>query len=313
MEITTQPGSTLSGVVVSEQTAEILKDSLSQNTKAAYRSDLRSFASWRDLAGVAADLPYNPGTIADYITHLDSINRAMTTIRRHLRALSWLHAVKGFDSPVKSIVVRSMIKAVQRKRVKEKRPTASSSKSPATFDILRVMVSQCDCERLTGVRDKALLLIGFAAALRRSELVALHVSDIQITGPGADIKIRSSKTDQFGHVGETVSICRGSGDTCPVLSLLAWLNQSGIKSGPVFRAIRKGGQIKETALSDRSVADKIKHFCFIAGLNPDFYSGHSLRSGMLTSAAEAGADLVRLAQHARHKNTNTTDGLSETR
>ena len=305
MEITTQPGSTLSAVVVSNETAEILKESLSPNTKAAYRSDLRSFAAWLDLTEQPPTLPHNPGTVADYITHLDGLDRAMATIRRHLRALSWLHTVKGFDSPCKNLVVKTMVKAVQRKRVKENRPTVSTSKAPATVDVLRAMLAHCDQDKATGVRDRALLLVGFAAALRRSELVALQVDDVRITGQGADIKIRSSKTDQFGQ-GEIVSITRGHGDTCPVLALAAWLNHSGIKSGAIFRRVRKGGQVQPGALSDRSVADIIKRCCFGAGLNPAEYSGHSLRSGMLTSAAESGADLIRLAQHARHTNTATT-------
>ena len=198
-----------------------------------------------------------------------------------------------------------MIKAVQRKRVEEKRPTASTSKAPATVAVLRALVSHCDSERLIGVRDRALLLVGFAAALRRSELVALHVEDVCITGHGADIKIRSSKTDQFGK-GEIISITRGHGETCPVMAFVTWINRSDIVSGAVFRRILKGDRVQPGALSGRSVANTVKRYCQLSGLNPAQFSGHSLRSGMLTSAAEAGADLVPLAQHARHTNTTTT-------
>ncbi len=305
MDITTQSGSNISGVVVSEHTAELLKDSLSPNTKAAYRSDLRSLAGWLNSENIDSALPYNPGTVADYISHLDYIDRSIATIRRHVRAVSWLHTVKGFDTPTRSVVVKSVVKALMRRRVANNRPTTSTSKSPATVEVLRALICHCDSDTLTGVRDKALLLVGFAAALRRSELVALQVDDVQITGQGADIKIRSSKTDQYGH-GETVSITRGTGITCPVLSLVAWFNQSGVARGAIFRRVRKGGRVQSEALSDRSVADIIKRCCYAAGLNPATYSGHSLRSGMLTSAAESGADLIPLAQHARHKNTATT-------
>ena len=304
MELITQQGSNLSAIV-SSRTAENLKQSIPPNTAAAYRSGLKSFRAWLDQENIPDTLPHSPVIVADYMSHLDAIGRALSTISRNMWVINRYHKIHGYEPPTGSAIVQHNRKGIINIRKNEKRPTTSTSKAPATVDILQAMLRFCDIETLSGLRDKAILLIGFSGAFRRSELVAIHVSDITITGPGADIKINSSKTDQHGQ-GEIISICRGSGYSCPVMALVSWLNQSGIKNGALFRRIRKGGQLQTAALSDRSVANIIKKFCFESGLNPVHYSGHSLRSGMLTSAAENGADLIQLSQHARHKNTNQT-------
>jgi len=292
--------------VVSERTADTLKESLSDNTKRAYRSDLLQFAQWLTLDGRPTAPVYDPGTVADYLTFMDEQDKAMATIERHTRAICWAHRVKAEPSPTQTELVKSLLKAIRRKRVKEKRPTASTSKAPATVDVIRAMLMHCQGKSLLEIRDRAILLVGFSGALRRSELVALQSEDIRINGKGADLFIASSKTDQYGR-GEIVSIMRSENrDTCPVLALVDWFNASGITVGSAFCRIRRGNNIQESALSDKSVADIIKKYCHLAGLKPFDFSGHSLRSGMLTSAAEAGADLITLAQHARHKSTNTT-------
>lgn len=167
------------------------------------------------------------------------------------------------------------------------------------------MVAHCP-DTLVGLRDRALLLLGFGGALRRSELVALTVSDIEHTPEGLRIIIRKSKTDQEGQ-GQTIAVLNGPhlriADT-----LETWLEAAGITEGHLFRAVRKGGKVGSTALTDRSVANIVKHYASKAGLTVDDFSGHSLRSGFITSGAAAGADLFKLMEVSRHRKPETIIG-----
>lgn len=157
---------------------------------------------------------------------------------------------------------------------------------------------------LRGIRDRALLLTGFAGALRRSELVALDVSDLEESAEGFIVRIRRSKTDQEG-VGDFVSIPFGS-RLRPVRALKDWLRAAGITEGPVFRPIRRGGNAVETErLTDRSVANIVKAHAEAVGLDPHVFSGHSLRAGFVTSALQAGADVLRVMDVTRHRQVNT--------
>ena len=283
-----------------------INHSISSSTKKAYQSDLKHFKQWIDDSSREFSLPVQPGIIADYVSDLDSMNFALTTIERRLNAISWMHRVNDLDEVHTSNRVVSMtLKGIRRARAENGRKTTATSKRPLMVDELKALVSLIDTDKLSGIRDKALLLFGWSSALRRGELVALRMEDITITGPGADIAIRKSKTDQTGQ-GQTVSIVRGSPGLCPVIALLDWFKASGIKSGPVFVRIRIGGNLTREAITGRTYADTLKKYCELAGLDPTQYSGHSSRSGMLTSAAEMGCDLIPLAQHARHKNTNQT-------
>ena len=156
------------------------------------------------------------------------------------------------------------------------------------------------------IRDRALLLIGFAGAFRRSELVALNADDIEETPEGLRVTIRRSKTDQEGH-GHVIAIPRGM-IACPVAALKAWLEAAGITEGAVFLPIAKGGRIRPTRLTDRSVADIVKAHARRAGLDPKQFAGHSLRSGFLTSAAARGASIFKMADQSRHKSMDTLRG-----
>ena len=156
---------------------------------------------------------------------------------------------------------------------------------------------------LVGTRDRAILLLGFAGAFRRSELVALDVADIERSEEGLRINIRRSKTDQEGD-GATIAIAPGSTD-CPVEALTMWLGASGIVEGPVFRSINKGGRISLTRLNDRSVANIVKAHADRAGFDPRVFSAHSLRSGFLTSAAANGASIFKMMDVSRHKSIDT--------
>jgi integrase len=161
------------------------------------------------------------------------------------------------------------------------------------------MAKAAPAGKLKGLRDKALLLLGFGGAFRRSELVALDVADIEETDEGLRVTIRRSKTDQDG-VGQTIAVVRG-GAQCPVRAVRAWLDAAGITEGPVFRPVRKGGAVRDRRLSAQTVRIIVRAYAKQVGLDADEFSAHSLRSGFLTSAARRGASIFKMRDVSRHK------------
>jgi site-specific recombinase XerD len=157
---------------------------------------------------------------------------------------------------------------------------------------------------LAGLRDKAILLLGFAAALRRSELVALNIADVRELPDGLLLTIRRSKTDQEG-ANSVIAVPYGA-KNCPVTAYRSWISAAAIKEGPVFRPINRAGRISMLRLSDRSIANLVKKYAGRCGFDPDLYSGHSLRAGFLTSAAANGASIFKMMDISRH---NTADSL----
>ncbi len=175
--------------------------------------------------------------------------------------------------------------------------------APALADDVRAMVAALP-ETTAGARDRALLLLGFAGALRRSELVALDVADVDTTRAareGLVVTVRRSKTDQEG-AGQVVGLPRGQhAETCPDRALAAWLELAGIAAGPIFRAVDKAGRVRRTRLSGYDVARIVKRAAERAGLDPARYAGHSLRAGLATSAAIAGAEERDIMRQTRHQ------------
>ncbi|WP_244553018.1 site-specific integrase [Bradyrhizobium erythrophlei] len=161
-------------------------------------------------------------------------------------------------------------------------------------------------DKLAGLRDRALLLIGFGGALRRSELVALDVADIEETATGLLVTIRGSKTDQE-RAGVAIAIARGD-VACPAKALSEWLTAAGIETGPIFRPIDKAGTVRASRLTCRSVANIVKAYAARAGLDAGAFSGHSLRAGFLTSAAGKGASIFKMMDVSRHKSVDTLRG-----
>jgi site-specific recombinase XerD len=159
---------------------------------------------------------------------------------------------------------------------------------------------------IKGLRDRALLLIGFAGAFRRTELVALNVEDLEESELGFKVTIRHSKTDQEG-AGQTIAIVRGS-VACPVAALNAWLAAAGINTGPIFRSVRKGGVVGGR-LPAQSVAEIVKAYAERVGLDPALFAGHSVRSGFLTSAAKRGASIFKMMDQSRHRSVETAARL----
>lgn len=269
-----------------EKLAEYLQASLSNNTKRAYLSDIQHFLNW------GGRIPASPETIAGYlVAHAETLSNA--TLTRRLVSLSRAHTSRGHTSPVKTELVASTLHGIRRVH-----GTAQNQVTPILKADITAMVG--NLTGLIGIRDKALLLVGFAGAFRRSELIAINCTDISFVDQGLVVHIRRSKTDQTGE-GRKVAIPYARGRHCPVLALKQWLEASGIGEGAVFRAINRHGQVHGAALSTEAVAQIVKKRAADIGLDPSLVAGHSLRAGLATSAAQAGISAHKIQQQTGHK------------
>lgn len=269
--------------------------SKAKNTQRAYRSDWADFERFcHDHAQVC--LPALPDTVALYAAALADSGRVKTnTITRRLSAISQAHQLAGFPSPVKEALVRTVMAGIRRVH-----GTAAQAKAPLSPELLRRMLVQVPND-LRGLRDRALLLVGFAGALRRSEIVALRVEDVEFAPEGLILTIPHSKTDPEA-AGQTIGIPFGKDEnTCPVRALRAWLERAGIEVGPIFRAVDRWTGVSARALEDHRVAVLIKKLAAKAGLDAGAFAGHSLRSGLATSAAEGGATERAIMEQTRHR------------
>ncbi|MDE2099705.1 MAG: tyrosine-type recombinase/integrase [Patescibacteria group bacterium] len=253
------------------------------NTLRAYQSDWRQFVAWCEDHSCAS-LPASPETVAVYLAAEADAGRRPSTLTRRISAISQAHQAAGHPTPTTDAPVAAVMAGIRRVH-----GTAPQAKAAATTADLRRMVETLP-QGLLGIRDRALLLVGFAGALRRSELVGLDVIDVAIGDQGATITLRRSKTDQEGQ-GRLVGIPYGSHpSTCPVRALQAWLEAAQITAGPVFRSVNRHGQIQPGRLGDRAVALVVQRAASAAGLDATHYAGHSLRAGLATSAAAAGVE-----------------------
>lgn len=263
-----------------------LTASLSKNTLRSYRNDLKQFFAW------GGSIPASPEMVATYIArHAEKHSPA--TLSRRLVSISWAHGAKGLLSPTHSQLVKATIQGIRRKKGRPPKQATPLLKA----DVLRLVKG---LHGLRGKRDKAMILVGFAAAFRRSELVSLDVSDLEFVAEGVVIRLRRSKTDQEGK-GREIAIPYIGRRHCPCRALQAWLRDSGIEEGAVFRRIDKAEQVLSARLSAQSVSGVIKRLAEEAGLEPALYSGHSLRAGFATSAAKAGAPAASIRAQTGHK------------
>jgi site-specific recombinase XerD len=270
--------------------------SLSKNTLRSYESDWRQFTAWCEEYGRSA-LPADPGDVALFAAHLVRLGRKVSTIERKMAAIKYRHHLRGYESPTNTAGVETVLAGIRRAIGREQK-----GKAPATTPRLREMVASCDTT-LIGLRDRALLLLGFAGAFRRSALVALDVEDLDFQDGGIVVTIRRDKTDQEGE-GREIGIPYGSDPaTCPVRAVRNWLTKAQITMGALFRSCSpKGTSVKDQRLGDGDVARIIKRRCKLAGLDPKRYAGHSLRAGFATSAALAGVQERVIAEQTGHKN-----------
>src|ERR1017187_9416770 len=278
---------------IAERATEFAHQSKAANTIRAYRADWAHFESWCTAHGQAS-LPSTPDTVALYVTDLAATHKPSTLTRR-ISAISQAHQIAGFDTPTGSVKVRLVMAGIRRTK-----GTAQTGKTPILVDDLRRMLGGLP-GNLLGVRDRVLLLIGFCGAFRRSELVALNAADVAVTREGLVVTIRRSKTDQEGE-GRKIGIPYASHlETCPVRSLQDWLEKSGITEGPLFRPIDRFGRMASIRLSAAAVGEIVKRYAAAVGLDATEFAGHSLRSGLATSAAAAGASERSIMRQTGHR------------
>ena len=267
-----------------ERAGEYARASKAANTLRAYRSDLRDFEEWC-TDHRRRSLPATPHTLTLYLTALAEAGARASTISRRVSAISQAHQLAGHvPPPTHDWTVRATLRGIRRTL-----GTAPEQKAPIVTAELRRLLAVTPAESLAGRRDRALLVLGFAGGLRRSELVALDAEDVTETEDGLRILLRRSKTDPEGE-GRELGLPGGQhADTCPVRTLRAWRSAAGIDSGPLFRPVTRHDQLEAGRLTPQSVALVVKRACRRAGLDPAVFAGHSLRSGLATAAAAAGA------------------------
>ena len=278
---------------LAEEAHAYTQDLHAANTTRAYRADWADFTAWC-AAHQLTPLPAPPTTVALYLTDRAKTCKASTLARR-LCAIAGAHKEAGALSPTTDSTVRLILSGIRRAK-----GTKQEGKVPTLTPELRTMVEALP-DTLLGRRDRALLLLGFAGAFRRSELVALDVGDVEQKTEGLVVTLRRSKTDQEGE-GRKIGIPYGAYPlSCPVRALLTWTAAAGIAGGPLFRRFDRHGRLLPLRLSDKAVARIVQRRAAAVGLDPKKYGGHSLRAGLATAAAAAGKPERVIMQQTGHK------------
>jgi len=276
-----------------ELAADFAKASKSQATQAAYASDFRIFESWCRARGLSA-LPATAAAVCGFQADEASAGRRASTLGRRLAAIRYFHRAAGLETPTGDEKVKAVLSGIRRTI-----GAAPVRKRAATADIVLSIIPRGDT--LPELRNRALILLGFAGAFRRSELVALNAEDTEETLEGMLITIRRSKTDQEG-LGRRIAIPRGE-IACPVAALKAWLEAAGITEGAIFRRIfnKRSQRVTAARLAARNVASIVKAGAASLGFDPAAFAGHSLRSGFVTSAVKRGANLIKITDVTGHR------------
>lgn len=274
-----------------------LEHSKSENTKMAYRTDWKQFSEWCKKNELN-NLPADAETVVYYITYLGKTLKA-SSIKRKMAAISQRHETAGYPSPTKTPLVKGVWEGLQRSiGIKEE------GKDALWLEDLRKVIEVIPKNKLIGIRNRALLVVGWAGALRRSEIVNLNTEDIKKTHEGIVLNLVRSKTDQKGE-GQVVALPYGSNpNTCPVRLLEDWLTASGISEGALFRRIDRHGNILGR-LTPQSIRLIVKNCCEKVGLDPDKYGAHSLRSGFCSTAAKVGKAEHQIMKQTRHKRSDS--------
>ncbi len=278
------------------QAREFLRSAKAENTRRSYRADWSHFSAWCEWRGREA-LPASAETLVFYLTELAATHTAASLTRR-ISGISQAHQAAGFASPTREAAVRAVMAGIRRSK-----GTAAKSKKPVLVDDLERMLAGLP-DNLLGCRDRALLLVGFAGAFRRSELVALDWEDIEFGKEGLTITVRRSKTDPEGQ-GRKIGVPYGRTSAhCPVRALEAWRDAAGADRGAVFRPIDRHHNLGRARLSDKAVARIVKR-ALPAGYDGTQYAGHSLRAGLATAAAMGGASERSIMNQTGHRSLTT--------
>ena len=275
-----------------------LRASKAESTLRGYRSDWAHFSAWCASNG-AEPLPAAPDTVGVYLSSLaDQLK--VGSLQRRVNAISQAHQAAGLPSPTHAAIVRGIMRGIRREK-----GSANAPKDAILTEQLRAMVADCNAEKMIGLRDRAALLLTFAGALRRSEVVALNVDDLNFTREGLVVRLKRSKTDQEGQGQEVVILYGADPEVCPIRVVQLWLERTGITVGPVLRSIQNG-KVQDRGLDPWIVARIVKQHARAAGLDPAKVAGHSLRSGHATSASVGGAPLELIQNTLRHERAEMT-------
>ena len=277
-----------------------LQNSKSNNTIRAYKSDFNDFGLFCAKNGFKS-LPTDPKIVSLYLTHLSTKEVKMSTLKRRLVSIGVIHKLKGhyLDTKHPSIIENLM-------GIKRRKGSSQKGKKPLLINNLKALIkaiNRLDINPIIKFRDRTIVLIGFSGGFRRNEIVSLNYDDIEFVTEGLKITLRRSKTDQYGEGSLKGLPYFDNPEYCPVISLQNWIKISEINSGPLFRRFSKGSKLTEKRLTDQTVALIIKKYLQLAGIESKNYSGHSLRSGFATSAAESGVEERSIMAMTGHKSS----------
>ena len=283
-----------------EETLLNLQNSKANNTVRAYKSDFSDFSLFCVQNGFKS-LPSEPKIVSLYLTHLSTKDAKISTLKRRLVSIGVIHKLKGhyLDTKHPSIIENIM-------GIKRRKGSIQISKKPILINYLKQIINvidEQDKKEIKKLRDRSLILIGFSGGFRRNEIISLDYDDLDFVPEGLKINLRRSKTDQFGEGFTKALPYFDSSLYCPVVSLKKWLDVSKISSGALFRKFVKGSKLSQNRLTDQTVALLIKEYLKLAGIDSKNYSGHSLRSGFATSAAESGVEERSIMAMTGHKST----------
>ena len=280
-----------------EATLNNLKSSKANNTLRAYKSDFKDFCIFCSKHGFNS-LPTEPKIVSLYLTHLSKKSK-ISTLRRRLVSISMVHKLKGHYLDSKHPIIVENLMGIRRIN-----GSIQKGKKPLLINNLKLIINVINEQNLKDIiklRDKTIILVGFGGGFRRSELVSIDYEDIEHVSEGVKFTIKKSKTDQLGE-GMVKGLPYFNNEIyCPVVNLKKWLEISNIKSGPIFRRFSKGSVLSNKRLTDQSIALIIKKYLELAGIDNSNFSGHSLRSGFATVAAESGADERSIMAMTGHK------------
>ena len=277
-----------------------LQSSKAINTVRAYKSDFNDFGLFCAQNGFKS-LPSEPKIVSLYLTYLSTKDAKMSTLKRRLVSIGVIHKLKGhyLDTKHPSIIENIM-------GIKRRKGSIQKGKKPILISSLKIIIDVIDQqnrEEIKKLRDRSIILIGFSGGFRRNEIVSLDYDDLDFVPEGLKINIKRSKTDQFGAGSKKALPYFDNSQYCPVVSLKNWIDITKVNSGALFRRFSKGSKLTDKRLTDQTVALLIKEYLQLAGIDSKDYSGHSLRSGFATSAAESGVEERSIMAMTGHKST----------
>ena len=281
-----------------QETLLNLQSSKANNTVRAYKSDFNDFSLFCTQNGFKS-LPSEAKIVSLYLTHISTKDVKMSTLKRRLVSIGVIHKLKGHYLDTKHPIILENVMGIKRRKGSVQR-----GKKPILINNLKKIINVIDEElgnEIKKFRDRSIILIGFSGGFRRNEIVSLDYQDLDFVSEGLKINLKKSKTDQFGEGSVKALPYFNNTQYCPVISLKKWINISNINSGPLFRRFSKSFNLSNNRLTDQTVALLIKKYLRLAGINSKNYSGHSLRSGFATSAADAGVEERSIMAMTGHK------------